>query len=314
MIRSSICDMLGIKYPLFQGGMAWVSNSKLAAAVSEAGGLGVITAINSDAEAVRNEIRTLKSITDKPFALNIMLMAPNSDEIAKLAIEESVPVVITGAGNPSKHIKNWLEAGIKVIPVVPSVALAKMVVRSGACAVIAEGGESGGHVGETTTMCLIPQVCDAVDVPVIAAGGIADGRGFCAALMLGAEGVQIGTRFLVANECEIHPTYKEKILKATDISTIATGKRLGHPVRGIKTSFSKEYFRLEYTNISDEDLEKAGEGSYRRAVVDGDEKKGSFLAGQISGLIKKEQSAKEIIEEIFEEAESLLEAKCKWVK
>ncbi len=315
MIKTPICDLLEIEYPLFQGGMAWISNGKLAAAVSKAGGLGVITAINFGKEAVQKEIRLVKSETDKPFAVNIMLMAPNVDEIADLVVEEKVPVVITGAGNPAKYMKKWLAAGIKVIPVVPSVALARLMVRSGASAVIAEGGESGGHIGETTTMCLVPQVCDAVDVPVIAAGGIGDGRGICAALMLGADGVQLGTRFLVAKECEIHQNYKDKILNAKDISTIATGKRLGHPVRSIKTAFSKEFFRLEYTDITNEALEAFGTGSLRSAVHDGDDKKGSFLSGQIAGMVKKEQTAKEIIEEIFEEAsKQLSECRNRWAK
>ncbi len=312
--NNPICELLGIKYPIIQGGMAWITKGKLAAAVSEAGGLGIISAVNGDVEDVRREIRLAKSLTDKPFGVNIMLMAPNAEEIAALVIEENVPVLTTGAGNPGKYMKKWLEAGIKVIPVIPSVSMAKLVARSGACAVIAEGGECGGHIGETTTMCLVPQVCDAVDIPVIAAGGIADGRGICATFMLGAVGVQVGTRFLVAKECEVHPNYKQKVLKANDLGTITTGKRLGHPVRSLKTAFTREYFKLEYTDIADETLEEMGAGAYRAAVVDGDEKAGTFLCGQIAGMITKEQTAGEIIEEMFAEAESVMKGACSWVR
>lgn len=314
MIYTSVCEMVGIKYPVFQGGMAHISDATLAAAVSEAGGLGIISAANGNIEWIEEQIDKARSITDKPFGVNVMLMGNNVDEIAALLARKKVSVVTTGAGNPEKYIPMWKEAGIKVIPVVPSAALAKLCARSGADAVIAEGGESGGHVGDMTTMALVPQVCDAVDIPVIAAGGIADGRGIAAAFMLGAEAVQIGTRFLAAVECNIHKTYKEKLLKANDTSTIVTGKRLGHPVRSLKSPFSRAYAKAEYTDISDEDLENMAVGTLRAAVVDGDEKKGCFLAGQISGMINREQNASEMIEEMFAEAEVILNGAKKWVK
>ena len=306
MIRTSICELLNIKYPIFQGGMAWIADGKLAGAVSAAGGLGIIAAMNAGTDYLREQINIARKITDKPFGVNIMLMSPHADEISDIVIEEKIPVVVTGAGNPAKYMKKWIGAGIKVIPVVASVALAKLVERAGACAVVAEGGESGGHVGDLTTMSLVPQVCDAVNVPVIAAGGIADGRGVCASLMLGAQGVQLGTRFLVAKECSVHQVYKDKIIKATDISTIVTGKRLGHPVRSLKTAFSKEYYKAEYSDISNDDLEAMAVGTLRLAAIEGDEKRGCFLAGQIAGMVDKEQSAAEIINEIFEEAEIVL--------
>ncbi len=314
MIYTSVCEMLGIKYPVFQGGMAHISDATLAAAVSEAGGLGIISAANGNIEWIEEQIDKARSITDKPFGVNVMLMGNNVDEIAALLARKKIAVVTTGAGNPEKYIPMWKEAGIKVIPVVPSAALAKLCARSGADAVIAEGGESGGHVGDMTTMALVPQVCDAVDIPVIAAGGIADGRGIAAAFMLGAQAVQIGTRFLAAIECNIHKTYKEKLLKANDTSTIVTGKRLGHPVRSLKSPFSRAYAKAEYTDISDEDLENMAVGTLRAAVVDGDEKKGCFLAGQISGMINREQNASEMIEEMFAEAEVILNGAKKWVK
>lgn len=315
MIKTDICDLLNIKYPIIQGGMAWIADADLAAAVSNAGGLGIISAMNADAKWVREQIRRAKSLTDKPFGVNIMLMSPFAGEVAEIVIEENVPVVTTGAGNPSKYMEGWLNAGIKVIPVIPSVAIAKKVERCGASAVIAEGGESGGHVGEVTTMALVPQVKDAVNIPVIAAGGICDGRGVSATFMLGATGVQLGTRFLVANECNVHRNYKEKILDAKDISTISTGKRLGHPVRSLKNSFSKEFFKKEYdTTITNEELEKLGSGSLRLAAVEGDVKNGCIMAGQVSGMITKEQSCKEIIEEIFKETEEVLGGATKWVK
>ena len=274
MISTPICDMLGIRYPIFQGGMAWISDGKLAGAVSEAGGLGIISAMNANAEYLREQIKIARELTDKPFGVNIMLMSPFADEVAKVVAEEKVAVVTTGAGNPSKYMKDWLAAGIKVIPVVASVSMARLMQRVGACAVIAEGGESGGHIGETTTMALVPQVTSAVTIPVIAAGGIGDGRGVAAAFMLGAVGVQLGTRFLVAKECGVHQNYKNKVLKANDIATMSTGKRLGHPVRSIKNPYTKEYFKLEYSNISDEELEAYGRGSLYRAAVEGDEKTG----------------------------------------
>ena len=314
MIRTPICDLLGIQYPILQGGMAWIADASLAAAVSNGGGLGVISAMNADANYLKEQIRKARELTDKPFGVNIMLMSPFAAEVAETVAEENVPVVTTGAGDPSKYMKRWLGAGITVIPVVASVALGKMLTRAGAAALIAEGGESGGHVGELTTMVLVPQVCDATDLPVIAAGGIADGRGVAAALMLGAQGVQLGTRFLVADECTVHPIYKEKILKANDIATMTTGKRLGHPVRSLKTPFTRAYFKAEYSSISDEELEAMAAGALRLAAVDGDVQRGCFLSGQSAGMVKKMQPAAEIIRELFEEAEVVLSGANKWVK
>ncbi|MBQ3378349.1 MAG: enoyl-[Clostridia bacterium] len=315
MINTPICSLLGIKYPIFQGGMAWIADGKLAAAVSNGGGLGIISAMNANAEYLREQINIARSLTDKPFGVNIMLMSPFVDEVAKVVAEEKVAVVTTGAGNPAKYMKTWQAAGIKVIPVVASTALAKLMTRAGASAIIAEGGESGGHVGEITTMALVPQVCDVTELPVIAAGGIADGRGVAAAFMLGASGVQLGTRFLLANECGVHQTYKNKILKAKDIDTMTTGKRLGHPVRSLKTPFSRAYLRAEYDSaVSDDELEKMGAGALRLAAVEGDEKRGCFLAGQIAGMCDREQPAAEIIKEIFDEAENVLNGASKWVK
>lgn len=306
MLKSVICEMLGIKYPVFQGGMAWISDGKLAAAVSDAGGLGIIASGNAPGDYVREQIRIAKDLTDKPIGVNIMLLSPYADDIAKIVIEEKVNVVTTGAGNPSKYMKDWLAAGIKVIPVVASVAMAKLMTRIGACALIAEGGESGGHVGELTTMVLLPQICDATTLPVIAAGGIGNGRGVAAAFIMGASGVQMGTRFLSAYECSIHPSYKEKILHATDLCTMVTGKRLGHPVRSLRTAFAREYFKAEYSNITDEELENLAVGALKKAVVDGDDEKGCFLAGQIAAIVNKEQSAAEIVKEVIEEAEPIL--------
>ena len=314
MITTPVCCLFGIEYPIFQGGMAWVSEAKLAGAVSNAGGLGIISAMNADAEYLRSQIRTAREITGKPFGVNVMLMSPFADEVAKVVADEMVPVVTTGAGNPSKYMAAWLAKGVKVVPVVASVAMAKLVTRAGASAVIAEGTESGGHVGDTATMALVPQVCDATDLPVIAAGGIGDGRGVAAAFMLGARGVQLGTRFLVADECAVHPNYKEKILKATDISTIATGKRLGHPVRSLKTPFSRAYMKAEYdSSVSDMELEELGTGALRLAAVEGDSERGCFPAGQIAGLVRKRQPAAEMIREIFNEAETILRSADKWV-
>lgn len=307
MISSKICDLIGIQYPIFQGGMAWISDAKLASAVSNAGGLGLISAMNANAEYVREEIKKCKTMTNKPFGVNIMLQSPFADEVAKVVIEEKVAVVTTGAGNPSKYMKDWLDAGIKVVPVVASAAFAVLMERIGASAVVAEGCESGGHVGELNTMALVPQVVDAVKIPVLAAGGIGDGRGMAAAFMLGAEGVQCGTCFLVADECCVSDTYKEKIISASDTATIVTGKRLGHPVRSLKTPFSKKFADMEKdTNITDEEIMKFGAGSLRKAVVDGDAKGGSFMAGQIAGLIKEQRSAKAIVESMANEAEALL--------
>lgn len=306
MIKSAICNMLGIEYPVFQGGMAWISDGKLAAAVSNGGGLGIIAAGNAPGEYVREQVRLAKSLTEKPIGVNIMLLSPYADEVAKIVIEEKVDVVTTGAGNPSKYIKDWLDAGIKVIPVVASTAMAKLMTRLGASALIAEGGESGGHVGELTTMVLVPQICAVTNLPVIAAGGIGNGYGVAAAFMLGACGVQMGTRFLSAYECSIHPSYKEKILKATDLCTMVTGKRLGHPVRSLRTTFAREYLKAEYSDISDEDLENLGVGALKAAVIDGDNEKGCFLSGQIAAIVNKEQSAAEIIKEVISEAEPIL--------
>ena len=314
MIRSEICDLLGIEYPVFQGGMAWIADGKLAAAVSNGGGLGIVAAGNAPGEYVKEQIKKARELTEKPIGVNIMLMSPFADEVAKVVTEEKVDVVTTGAGNPSKYINEWKAAGIKVIPVVASVAMAKLMTRLGASAVIAEGGESGGHVGELTTMVLVPQVCDATDLPVIAAGGIADGRGVAAAFMLGACGVQMGTRFLSAEECSIHPEYKQKILKAGDLCTMVTGKRLGHPVRSLRTPFAREYSKAEYGGMPDDELEALGAGALRRAVQEGDSEKGCFLAGQIAAMVKKEQPAAEIIKEVMEQAEPVLLGASKWVK
>ncbi|HCT89880.1 MAG TPA: enoyl-[acyl-carrier-protein] reductase FabK [Lachnospiraceae bacterium] len=314
MIRSKICEILGITYPVFQGGMAWIADGRLAAAVSEGGGLGIIAAGNAPGEYVREQIRIARSMTDKPVGVNIMLMSPFADEVAAVAAEEKVEAVTTGAGNPAKYMEAWKAAGIKVIPVVPSVAMAKLMTRLGATALIAEGGESGGHVGELTTMVLVPQICDATTLPVIAAGGIADGRGVAAAFMLGACGIQMGTRFLSAVECSIHPVYKEKILKATDLCTMVTGKRLGHPVRSLRTPFAREYAKAEYGGMPDDELEALATGTLRMAVQEGDNKKGCFLAGQAAAMVKKEQPAAEIIREVMEEAEPILKGAPSWVK
>ena len=314
MIKSAICEILGIKYPVFQGGMAWIANGKLAAAVSNGGGLGIIAAGNAPGEYVKEQIEIARSLTEKPIGVNIMLLSPYADEIARIVVEEKVEVVTTGAGNPSQYIKEWINAGIKVIPVVASVAMAKLMTKLGASALIAEGGESGGHIGELTTMVLVPQICDSTNLPVIAAGGIADGRGFAASFMLGAQGVQIGTRFLSATECTIHPTYKEKILKATDLCTMVTGKRLGHPVRSLRTPFAREYSKAEYGGMPDDELEKFATGALRLAVKEGDTEKGCFLAGQIAAIVNKEQPAAEIIKEIMDQAEPILKRASEWVK
>ena len=298
---------MGIEYPIFQGGMAWVADAALASAVSNAGGLGIIAGMNMNGEQLRAEIRKLRETCDKPFAVNVMLMSPHAAEVADVIVEENVPVVTTGAGNPLTYMKKWTEAGIKVIPVVASVALAQMVAKRGAAAVVAEGGESGGHIGEANTMALVPQVAQAVDIPVIAAGGIADGRGYAAALMLGAEGIQMGTRFLVAKECNIHPNYKAKVLKAGDTATIVSGRRLGHPVRSLKTPFSRKFAELEKDPaISDEQLNEYGTGALRKAVSEGDEVNGAFMCGEAAGLVKCEQTCKEILEEMTAQAEKIL--------
>jgi enoyl-[acyl-carrier protein] reductase II len=314
MIKTPVCDILGIDYPILQGGMAWIADGRLAAAVSNGGGLGIISAMNAGADYLREQIKTARGLTDKPFGVNIMLMSPFVEEVSRVAAEEKVAVVTTGAGNPAKYVPMWKDAGIKVIPVVASVALCKLLTRAGADAIIAEGGESGGHVGETSTLVLIPQVCDATHLPVIAAGGIADGRGVAACFMLGAQGVQLGTRFLVADECSVHDTFKEKILAANDIATITTGKRLGHPVRSLKTPFSRAYFKAEYSNMSDEELEALGAGALRLAAVEGNLEKGCFLAGQAAGMVHKRQPAAVMIREIFSEAETVLSGANKWIR
>lgn len=299
MIKSRICDMLGIQYPVFQGGMAWVADASLAAAVSNAGGLGLISSVNAGTEAVRSEIRKCRELTDKPFGVNIMLQAPNAGEIAQMVVEEGVKILTTGAGSPAQYMPMWKDAGIKVIPVVASVALALKMQTAGADAVVAEGAESGGHVGELHTMALVPQVVDAVDIPVIAAGGICDGRGAAAAFMLGADAIQLGTRFLAAEECNVHPEYKEKVLKATDISTIVTGKSLGHPVRSLKTPFSKTFARMESDpSVSQDDILAFGSGALRKAVRDGD-RNGSYMAGECAGMVRKIEPAKAIVEDLM---------------
>lgn len=313
MIRTQINEMLGIKYPVFQGGMAWIADGRLAAAVSKSGGLGIIAAGNAPADYVVEQIHIARKLTDMPIGVNIMLLSPFADEVAKAVIDEKVEVVTTGAGNPSKYIKEWLDAGIKVIPVVASVAMAKLMTRLGASALIAEGGESGGHVGELTTMVLVPQICDVTTLPVIAAGGIADGRGAAAAFMLGAQGIQMGTRFLSAVECNIHPVYKEKILKATDLCTMVTGRRLGHPVRSLRTQFARDYSKAEYAGMPDDELEALAVGKLRLAVKEGDEKKGCFLSGQIAALVKKEQPAAQIVKEVIEGAEQILRSAAKYI-
>lgn len=305
-IQSRITELLGIEYPIIQGGMAWVADYHLAAAVANAGGLGLIGAASAPPEVVREQIREAKKLTDKPFGVNVMLMNPNADEVAKIVVEEGIKVVTTGAGNPAKYMSMWKEAGVKVIPVVASVAMAKMMERAGADAVVAEGMESGGHIGFATTMTLVPQVADAVQIPVIAAGGIGDGRGLAAAMMLGAEAVQMGTRFCVATEAITHANYKERIIKAKDIDSEVTGMSHGHPIRQLRNTMTKEYLRMEKEGASLEELEYLTLGSLRKAVMDGDVVNGTVMAGQIAGMIKKEQTCAEIIQEIMTEAEKLL--------
>ena len=314
MINTKICELLGIRYPIFQGGMAWVADAALAAAVSNAGGLGIIAGMNMNGKQLRAEIAKLRKVCDKPFGVNVMLMSPHAAEVADVIVEEHVPVVTTGAGNPLTYMKKWIEAGVKVIPVVASVALAQMVAKRGAAAVVAEGGESGGHIGEANTMALVPQVADGIDIPVIAAGGIADGRGYAAALMLGAEGIQMGTRFLVAKECNIHPNFKAKVLKAGDTSTMVSGRRLGHPVRSLKTPFARKFAELEKDpSVTDEQLSEFGAGALRKAVTEGDDVNGAFMCGQVAGLVKSEQSCKEILEEITAQAEKVLAGAGKYI-
>lgn len=305
-MKSRVAELLEIQYPIIQGGMAWVAEYNLASAVSNAGGLGIIGAASAPAEIVREQIIKCKAMTNRPFGVNIMLLNPNADEVAQIVVEEGVKVVTTGAGNPAKYMHMWKEAGVKVIPVVASVAMAKMMERAGADAVVAEGMESGGHIGQTTTMALVPQVADAVAIPVIAAGGIADGRGMAAAFMLGAEGVQMGTRFVAARESIVHENYKQKIIRAKDIDSTITGASTGHPVRCLRNQMTREYQELEKQGVDFMELEKLTLGSLRRAVIDGDTAGGTLMAGQIAGLVRSQDSCKEIINEIMEQADRLL--------
>lgn len=300
MKENAFCNMIGLDYPIIQGAMAWIADSSLASAVSNAGGLGIIASGNQPVDIVKEEIRKTKELTNKPFGVNIMLLSDNAEELAKLICEENIKVVTTGAGNPGKYIDMWKKSGVKVIPVVASVALAKRMERAGADALIVEGCEAGGHIGELTTMALLPQVVDAVNIPVIAAGGIGDKRGVLAAFALGAIAVQVGTRFLVAKECNIHRNYKEKVLKAKDIDTVVTGRNTGHPVRVLRNRLTRKYQILEKENAPMEEFEKITKGALIKAVKEGDIQTGSLMAGQIAGLISKEQSCKEIIKEMFD--------------
>lgn len=308
-MKTAITELLHIEYPIFQGGMAWVAEHTLAAAVSNSGGLGIIASGGAPCEYIREEVQKTKALTKQPFGVNVMLMNPEAEAIARMVAEEGVQVVTTGAGNPEKYFPLWKEAEIKIIPVVASVGLARRMAKYGADALIAEGCESGGHIGEQTTMALVPQVVQAVDIPVLAAGGIGDGRGVAAAFMLGAEGVQVGTRFLLADETRIHDNYKEKVAKAKDIDTQVTGRSTGHPVRQLRNPMTRKYLKMEAEGASAEELELMALGSLRRAVVDGDLEEGSFMAGQIAGLVNKRQPCKEIIEEMMSEAVTLMQEK-----
>ena len=305
-MKTRVTALLGIEYPIIQGGMAWVAEHNLAAAVSEAGGLGLIGGANAPGEVVREEIRKARELTDKPFGVNVMLMSPFADDVAKVVVEEGIKVVTTGAGNPGKYMEMWKNAGIKVIPVVASVALARMMEKGGADAVVAEGTESGGHIGDQTTMSLVPQVADAVSIPVMAAGGIADGRGIAAAFMLGAEAVQMGTRFVVAKESIVHQNYKDRIIKAKDIDSAVTGRSHGHPIRSLRNQMTREYLKMEQEGRPFEELEYLTMGTLRKAVMEGDVMHGTVMAGQIAGMVKKEQTCKEMISEMTAEAEKLL--------
>ena len=305
-MKTRVTALLGIEYPIIQGGMAWVAEHNLAAAVSEAGRLGLIGGANAPGEVVREEIRKARELTDKPFGVNVMLMSPFADDVAKVVVEEGIKVVTTGAGNPGKYMEMWKNAGIKVIPVVASVALARMMEKGGADAVVAEGTESGGHIGDQTTMSLVPQVADAVSIPVIAAGGIADGRGIAAAFMLGAEAVQMGTRFVVAKESIVHQNYKDRIIKAKDIDSAVTGRSHGHPIRSLRNQMTREYLKMEQEGRPFEELEYLTMGTLRKAVMEGDVMHGTVMAGQIAGMVKKEQTCKEMISEMTAEAEKLL--------
>lgn len=305
-MKTRVTELLGISFPVIQGGMAWVAEHHLAAAVSEAGGLGLIGGANAPGEVVRQEIREAKKLTDKPFGVNVMLMSPHAEDVAKVVVEEGIQVVTTGAGNPEKYMEMWKSAGIKVIPVVASVALARRMEKYGADAVVAEGYESGGHIGEQTTMTLVPQVADAVSIPVIAAGGIGDGRGIAASFMLGAEAVQIGTRFVVSKEAVVHENYKQRIIKAKDIDTAVTGRSHGHPVRCLRNKMTREYVKLEQEGKNFEELEYLTLGTLRKAVQEGDVDLGTVMAGQIAGMISREQSCKEIIDEMMAQASKLM--------
>ena len=305
-MQTEVTKLLGIEYPIIQGGMAWVAEYHLASAVSNAGGLGLIGAASAPADWVREQIKKAKELTDKPFGVNIMLMSPYADEVAEIVAEEGVKVVTTGAGNPEKYMKMWKEAGVKVIPVVASVALAKRMERSGADALVAEGCEAGGHIGESTTMVLVPQIADAVKIPVIAAGGIADGRGIAAAFMLGAKGVQMGTHFVVTEESQVHENYKDRIIAAKDIDSRVTGRTTGHPVRALRNDMTKKYIELENKGASFEELEQLTLGGLRKAVVDGDVKNGSVMAGQIAGMVKEKMTCKELIGKLVQETDALI--------
>lgn len=306
-MKTQITELLGIEYPVIQGGMAWVADAQLAANVSKAGGIGFIGAANAPAEWVREQIHIARQITDKPFGVNVMLLSPHADEVAAVVAEEKVAAVTTGAGNPAKYMEMWKNSGIRVIPVVASVALARMMEKCGADAVVAEGMESGGHIGEQTTMSLVPQVVDAVSISVIAAGGIGDGRGMAAAFMLGAQAVQIGTRFIVAKECNVHQAYKDRVIQARDIDSEVTGRSTGHPVRSLRNQMTRKYQALEKEGAGFEELELLTLGALRKAVVDGDVKNGTVMAGQIAGLIKKEQTCSEIIKELMDGMSNVIE-------
>ena len=306
-MQTKLTNLLGIKYPVIQGGMAWVAEYHLASAVSNAGGLGIIAAASAPPEVVREQIRNMKKLTDKPFGVNVMMLNPNAPEVAKIVVEEGVPVVTTGAGSPAAYMEMWKNAGVKVLPVVASVAMAKLLQREGAAAVIAEGMEAGGHIGHTTTMALVPQVCDAVSIPVVAAGGIADGRGLCAALMLGASGVQMGTAFLVAKEAQVHENYKNRVIKAKDIDTVITGLSTGHPVRCLRNDMTKAYLKMEQEGAAFEELEQLTLGTLRKAVIDGDVTNGTVMAGQIAGMIKEQKTCEQILSDLVSQADSLWE-------
>jgi len=306
-MNTRICELLGIEYPVIQGGMAWVATAELAAAVSNGGGLGLIAAGGAPAEVVREQIRKCRTLTDKPFGVNVMLMSPFSEEVMQVIIEEKVAVVATGAGNPGKYIPALKEAGIKILPVVASVAMAKKMERDGVDGIIAEGTEAGGHIGEITTMCLIPQIVDAVSIPVVAAGGIADNRGAVAAFALGADGIQVGTRFICSDECIAHQNYKDAVLKAKDRDAVVTGRSTGAPVRALKNKLTKEYARLEAEGATKEEIEELGVGGLRKAFADGDTQMGSLMAGQSAAMVNKIEPCADIIKSYFEGVEDIID-------